>query len=64
MLTRTLELQGKTFVSGHILAEKYGVTYTTIRRWTERKLLPRPIKLCNRCYYDVEKVEASMVRGE
>ena len=64
MLDGILEIKGRTYISSRSLAEKYKVTTKTIFQWTERKFLPKPIRLSNKPYYDMEKVEAAMARGE
>jgi len=64
MLDGTLVIQGKTYISSRTLAEKYKVTTKTIFEWTQRKFLPKPIRLSNKPYYDMEKVDAAMSRGE
>ena len=64
MLDGILEIKGRTYLSSRALAEKYKVTTKTIFQWTQRNFLPKPIRLSNKPYYDMEKVETAMSRGE
>jgi DNA-binding transcriptional MerR regulator len=64
MMNNTIEIEGRTYVSTHTLAARFNVHSMTIARWVQRNLLPKPIKIGNMRYFDAERVETSMARGE
>jgi predicted DNA-binding transcriptional regulator AlpA len=37
------------YVSAEQLAERYGVDKSTIWRWTQRDILPKPVRLSEQC---------------
>jgi hypothetical protein len=47
-------IRGIEYVSPAILMERYGVTYLTLRSWTN---MPEPLRIGRRLYYDREAVE-------
>ena len=53
----TILLKGQEYDSASMITEKYGITYMTLYKWTKDGLLPHPIKLGRRNYYNREAIE-------
>ena len=46
------------YVSADQLAERYSVNRSTIWRWAQRGLLPRPIRISEQCTrWDLDEIE-------
>ena len=62
-----VSLDGKVYESGHLVRLRYGIGPMTLWRWTQKGLLPRPIKLGGRVFYprdEVTDIEARLVDGQ
>ena len=57
-----MELNGKEFHYSKLLREKYGVTQSTLTAWVNRNMLPTPVVLGNRYYYQADRIEELMLR--
>ena len=57
----TIQLQGRDYDCAEVLAERLGTTYSTIWKWMKAGLLPKPVRLGGRAYYDREIVEARIL---
>jgi predicted DNA-binding transcriptional regulator AlpA len=63
-MKKSITLQGQTFDAGEVLIQRYGISAMTLWRWVKRGLLPPPIKLGRRNYYERREVEARLFCGE
>jgi predicted DNA-binding transcriptional regulator AlpA len=55
---------GEPHGDGEIVAQRVGIARSTIPDWRRRGLLPQPIKLGNRTYYNLKEVDRRVSRGE
>jgi predicted site-specific integrase-resolvase len=60
-MKESIEVAGRHYDSAEVIAERYGITYTTVWRWCRTGLLPSPIRLGGRTNYDREMVEARIL---
>jgi excisionase family DNA binding protein len=49
---------GEDFISQCGLARRFGVNRSTIRRWVDKDLLPRPLRLGGKVLFQRTEVEA------
>jgi len=63
-MNKIMELDGKVFLATRIVAERYGINVNTVPVWVEKNLLPRPIRLGRNYYFDQERIDKMMSRGE
>jgi hypothetical protein len=63
-MKNTMELQGKVYDDGATTALRCGININTVTVWTKRGLLPPPIKIGCRKFYQRDLVEACLAKGE
>ena len=63
-MRKSIKLQGQTYDAGELLIERYGISPMTLWRWVKRGLLPPPIRLGRKKYYERREVEARLSSGE
>ena len=56
-----IQIRGDDYVSPAILQKEYGITYQTLKRWTDDKLFPKPIKVGMRLYYNLLAIERHLL---
>jgi predicted DNA-binding transcriptional regulator AlpA len=57
----TIQLGGQNYESAEVLAERFGTSYSTIWKWQKSGLLPKPIRLGGRTFYNRQEVEARIL---
>jgi predicted DNA-binding transcriptional regulator AlpA len=62
-MKETIVLGGKTYDSGGLLQDRYGLSPMTVYRWTKEGFLPQPIKLGRTNYYPRDEVEDRLSKG-
>ena len=63
IMKRTIVLGGRTYDSGSLVRDQYGLSPMTLYRWTKDGFLPQPIKLGRSNYYPRNEVEDSLIKG-
>jgi predicted site-specific integrase-resolvase len=63
-MKHTLEIQGRVYDSTRVFTETYGLSALTLWRWYKRALIPPPIRLGNRNYYERQQIEERLTTGE
>jgi predicted DNA-binding transcriptional regulator AlpA len=53
----TISLKGHEYDSASAIIEKYGISYMTLYKWTKEGVLPHPVKLGRRNYYNRQAIE-------
>jgi predicted site-specific integrase-resolvase len=53
----TISLKGEEYDSTTVIIEKYGISYMTLYKWTKEGVVPHPVKLGRRNYYNREAIE-------
>ena len=48
-------------ISKRLVAQRYSVTPRTIDRWAAEGILPEPIKIKNRRYWDLREIEQAEI---
>jgi predicted DNA-binding transcriptional regulator AlpA len=60
----TIVLKGQEYDNSTAIADKYGITYMTLYKWTKAGLLPQPVKLGRRVFYNRQAVENYLLGSE
>jgi predicted site-specific integrase-resolvase len=60
-MKNTVILAGREYVSQKVLMDELGITLMTLRHWRETGVVPEPIKLGQRNYYDRARVHEQLV---
>jgi hypothetical protein len=58
------EIDGKDHIWRGLLRKRIGCGTHTLANWVYRGLLPEPIRLGNRLYFRLDKVEELLSKGE
>ena len=58
------EIEGRLYESTALIIERFGISSVTLNRWHKRGLLPMPVRLGRRNYYERAEVEARLTRGK
>ena len=53
----TISLKGQEYDSANTITKKYGISYVTLYKWTKQGVVPHPVKLGRRNYYNREAIE-------
>jgi predicted site-specific integrase-resolvase len=53
----TISLKGQQYDSASTIIEKYGISYMTLYNWTREGVVPHPVKVGRRNYYNREAIE-------
>jgi predicted site-specific integrase-resolvase len=53
----TIILKGQEYDNTTAIIDKYGITYMTLYKWTKEGVVPTPVKLGRRNYYNREAIE-------
>ena len=59
-----LEIDGRKLKSTKWVRTNFGISWITLNRWTEIGLIPPPVRLGRRNYYDQQEVEKRILVGE
>jgi predicted site-specific integrase-resolvase len=59
----TITLKGRNYDSANTIRDRYGITYLTLLNWTKNGVLPEPIRLNKRVYYDTGALEDRLLEG-
>jgi predicted DNA-binding transcriptional regulator AlpA len=60
----TIVLRGQDYDNATTITDKYGITYMTLYKWTKAGLLPQPVKLGRRVFYNRQAVENHLLGAE
>ena len=60
-MKESLNIAGRVYDSRKRIREKFDVDYTTIGTWVKNGLLPAPLRLGNRLYFDRIAVETRIL---
>jgi predicted site-specific integrase-resolvase len=63
-MDKTMILNGAIYDVTSVVAHRYGITNKTAALWVERGLLPPPVRLGGRSYFERSLVEQFVGRGE
>jgi hypothetical protein len=56
-----ITISGRDYVSRKIVTDQFGIDTKILIAWTERGILPAPIQLGYRVFYDRENLEAHIL---
>jgi predicted DNA-binding transcriptional regulator AlpA len=63
-MKETIVLRGQEYDNSSTITDKYGITYMTLYKWTKAGLLPQPVKLGRRVFYNRQAVENHLLGSE
>jgi hypothetical protein len=58
-----LTLQGQKYISGKLIQLMLDIDYKTEKKWSDTGVLPTPILLGKRRYFDLEAVETHILNN-
>ena len=53
----SIVLQGRTYECTKLVQQRFGLDDQTLRKWAKSNIVPSPIRLGNKCFYDLEAIE-------
>jgi len=57
----TITLQSRTYDCTKLVQQKFGLDPQTLRKWAKNNIVPSPVKLGNKCFYDREAIESGIL---
>ena len=60
----TITLQDRTFDCTKLVQQRFGLDPQTLRKWAKHNIIPAPLRLGNKCFYDRDAVENRLLGGE
>jgi predicted DNA-binding transcriptional regulator AlpA len=56
-MKEVIQIKGKIYERGDLIMERYGISISTLYRLTRDGVLPSPVKLGRKSYYNLQDVE-------
>ena len=53
----SIVLQGREFHITHLITQEFGMDHKTLTKLVKAKVLPAPVRIGNRSYYDRKAIE-------
>ena len=57
----SIVLQGRTYECTKLVQQRYGLDDQTLRKWAKYNIVPTPVRLGNKNFYDQEAVESKIL---
>jgi hypothetical protein len=57
----SIVLQGRTYECTKLVQQRFGLDDQTLRKWAKNKIVPTPVRLGNKCFYDREAIERQIL---
>jgi len=57
----SIVLQGRTYECTKLVQQKFGLDPQTLRKWAKSNIVPSPVRLGNKCFYDREDIESKIL---
>jgi hypothetical protein len=54
-------LQGRIYECTKLVQQRFGLDDQTLRKWAKNNIVPLPVKLGNKCFYDCEAIESRIL---
>jgi hypothetical protein len=54
-------LQGRTYECTKLVQQRFGLDPETLRKWAKNAIVPAPVRLGNKCFYDCEAIESQIL---
>jgi DNA-binding transcriptional MerR regulator len=53
----TITLQNRIYDCAKLVQQRFGLDPQTLRKWAKNNIVPTPVRLGNKCFYDREAIE-------
>jgi hypothetical protein len=57
----SITLQGRTYECTKLIQQRFGLDDQTLREWAKNNIVPSPVRLGNKCFYDWEAIESRIL---
>ena len=57
----SIVLQGRTYECTKLVQQRYGLDDQTLRKWAKYNIVPTPVRLGNKNFYDREAIEIKIL---
>jgi DNA-binding transcriptional MerR regulator len=57
----TITLQSRTYDCTKLVQQKFGLDPQTLRKWARNHMVPTPLRLGNKCFYDRDAIERQIL---
>jgi len=57
----TITLQNRTYECTILVQQRFGLDPQTLRKWAKNNVIPTPLRLGNKCFYDREAIETQIL---
>jgi DNA-binding transcriptional MerR regulator len=57
----TITLQSRTYDCTKLVQQKFGLDPQTLRKWAQNNIVPTPLRLGNKNFYDREAIESKIL---
>jgi DNA-binding transcriptional MerR regulator len=57
----TIKLQSRTYECTKLIQKRFGLDPQTLRKWSRNKIVPTPVRLGNKCFYDCDEIERQIL---
>jgi len=57
----SIVLQGRTYECTKLVQQRFGLDDQTLRKWAKNKIVPSPVRLGNKNFYDREAIESKIL---
>ena len=54
-------LQGRIYECTKLVQQRFGLDDQTLRKWAKSSIVPSPLRLGNKCFYDREAIEIGIL---
>jgi hypothetical protein len=58
----TITLQGRTYECTKLVQQRFGLDDQTLRKWAKNNIVPTPVRLANKNFYDWEAIESKILK--
>ena len=59
----TIILHRRVYDCTKLVQQRFGLDDQTLRKWAKDNIVPSPIKLGNKCFYDREAIESKILES-
>jgi DNA-binding transcriptional MerR regulator len=57
----SIVLQGRIYECTKLVQQRFGLDDQTLRKWAKKNIVPSPVRLGNKCFYDREAIESKIL---
>jgi len=57
----SIVLQGRTYECTKLVQQRFGLDDQTLRKWAKNNIVPTPLRLGNKSFYDWEAIESKIL---